>query len=135
MKKILWALLPLLLLTACGGEKVPEITLPVEVEIPYVEETLPELPYAGVELTFRSVWQEEEPQAQVTVQAAQIFEKKTGAVVEYSIVGADEADPYARKISTESPIGGGLLGATVGQTVAVDVPAGTIQLKVLEIFR
>jgi len=60
---------------------------------------------------------------------------KTGALVEYSIVGADEADPYARKISTESPIGGGLLGATVGQTVAVDVPAGTIQLKVLEIFR
>ena len=60
---------------------------------------------------------------------------KTGTVVEYSIVGADEADPYARKISTESPIGGGLLGAIVGQTVAVDVPAGTIQLKVLEIFR
>ena len=60
---------------------------------------------------------------------------KTGALVEYSIVGADEADPYARKISTESPIGAGLLGATVGQTVSVDVPAGTIDLKVLEIFR
>ena len=61
--------------------------------------------------------------------------QKTGTVVEYSIVGADEADPYARKISTESPIGAGLLGATVGQTVSVDVPAGTIQFKVLEIFR
>ncbi len=61
--------------------------------------------------------------------------QKTGSVVEYSIVGADEADPYARKISTESPIGAGLLGATVGQTVSVDVPAGTIDLKVLEIFR
>ena len=61
--------------------------------------------------------------------------QKTGAVVEYSIVGADEADPYARKISTESPIGAGLLGAIVGQTVSVDVPAGVINLKVLEIFR
>jgi len=61
--------------------------------------------------------------------------QKTGSIVEYSIVGADEADPYARKISTESPIGAGLLGATVGQTVSVDVPAGTIDLKVLEIFR
>lgn len=61
--------------------------------------------------------------------------QKTGSVVEYSIVGADEADPYARKISTESPIGAGLLGATVGQIVSVDVPAGALQLKVLEIFR
>lgn len=61
--------------------------------------------------------------------------QNTGTVVEYSIVGADEADPYARKISTESPIGAGLLGATVGQTVSVDVPAGTANFKVLEIFR
>lgn len=82
MKKILWVLLPLLLLTACGKEPVPETTPPiVEVEIPYVEETLPPMPYAGVELTFRSVWGEEEPQAQVILQAAGAFEKKTGAVI------------------------------------------------------
>ena len=54
---------------------------------------------------------------------------KTGTVVEYSIVGADEADPYARKISPESPIGGGLLGAIVGQTVTVDAQDGELVLK------
>ena len=82
MKKILWALLPLLLLTACGREEVPETTPPlVEVEIPYVEETRAKLPYEDVELTFHALWQEEEPQSEVILQAAQIFEKQTGAKV------------------------------------------------------
>ena len=84
MKKILWALLPvLMLLSACGTEVTPETTapLPVEVEIPYVEETQPQLPYAGVELTARSIWWEDEPQSQVLKQAVAFFERKTGAVV------------------------------------------------------
>ena len=85
MKKILWALLPvLMLLSACGTEVTPETTapLPVEVEIPYVEETQPPLPYEGVELTFQSIWWAGEPEAQVLKQAADFFEKKTGAAVE-----------------------------------------------------
>ena len=82
MKKILWLLLPLLLLAACGKEPVPETAPPtVEVEIPYVEETQVPLPYEGVELYFRSIWQKTDPLAQVTVQAAQQFERTTGAVV------------------------------------------------------
>ena len=59
----------------------------------------------------------------------------TGLVVEYSIVGADEADPYARNISTESPVGAGLLGAREGDTVAVEVPAGVINYRIIEIHR
>ena len=64
MKKILWVLLALaLLLTACGTEKTPETTEPlIVVEIPY-EEPVATLPYTGVELTFRAIWQEQEPQA------------------------------------------------------------------------
>ena len=74
MKKILWLLLPLLLLAACGKEPVPDTAPPtVEVEIPYVEETQVPLPYEGVELYFRSIWQKTDPLAQVTVQAAQQF--------------------------------------------------------------
>ena len=86
MKKNLWALYLLLvfLLTACGGEKVPETTPPpVEVEIPYIEETAPRLPYEGTQLTFRSIWWEEEAQAQVLKQAADFFEKKTGADIDF----------------------------------------------------
>ena len=84
MKKILWILLMLLVLTGCSAETAPETTPPpVEVEIPYVEETVPQLPYGGVELTFRSIWWDDEPQAQVLVQAAQFFEQKTGAAVKF----------------------------------------------------
>ncbi len=53
----------------------------------------------------------------------------------FTIVGANETDPKAMKISSESPIGAALLGKKVGETVAVDVPAGTMKLQVLEISR
>lgn len=48
----------------------------------------------------------------------------------YFIVGAHEADPSNGRISNESPIGHALLGAKLGQTVTVSVPAGEVQLKV-----
>ena len=56
-----------------------------------------------------------------------------GETYEYAIVGANEADPYEDKISNESPIGAGLLGAKRNQTVSITVPAGMIRYKVLSI--
>lgn len=58
-----------------------------------------------------------------------------GEVMRFAIVGSDEADPYTLKISTDSPIGAGLLGATVGQVVEIEIPAGVIAYKVLDISR
>ena len=52
---------------------------------------------------------------------------------EYAIVGANEADPAADKISNESPVGAGLLGAKRNQTVSISIPAGVIRFKVLSI--
>ncbi len=52
-----------------------------------------------------------------------------------TIVGANETDPKNMKISSESPIGAALLGKKKGDTVEVDVPVGTMKLKVLEISR
>ena len=43
----------------------------------------------------------------------------SGDVYEYAIVGAEEADPYEDKISNESPVGAGLMGAAKGQTVEI----------------
>ena len=81
MRKILWLSVLLLILTACGGKATPETEPPlIEVEIPYVEQTA-ELPYAQVELAVQSFWQKDDPQAQVLVQAADFFGKKTGATV------------------------------------------------------
>ena len=45
---------------------------------------------------------------------------------EYAIVAAD-------KISNESPVGAGLLGAKRNQTVTIIIPAGTIRYKILSI--
>lgn len=51
----------------------------------------------------------------------------------YQIVGGPEADPAKGKISNESPVGAALLGRSVGDTVAVNVPRGVLKVKVLKI--
>jgi len=53
--------------------------------------------------------------------------------VEYYIVGSMEADPAKSKISNESPVGSALMGKEKGDSVDVEVPAGTIKLKILNI--
>jgi len=54
---------------------------------------------------------------------------------EYEIVGSTEADPAENRISNESPVGKALLGAHVGQVVAIGVPAGTLRVEVLGVRR
>ena len=63
------------------------------------------------------------------------IERADGAVAEYSIVGSNEADPAAFKISDQSPIGKKLIGTRAGAVVTVEVPSGKITLKVLEVSR
>ena len=53
---------------------------------------------------------------------------------EYSIVGSKEADPFANKISNESPIAKAIMGKKVGDTVTVDSPNGKYSVKIVEIF-
>ena len=59
----------------------------------------------------------------------------TGDEDEYAIVGANESDPYENKISNESPVGAGLLGAKKGQIVTIEIPAGELHYEVMEIKR
>ena len=54
---------------------------------------------------------------------------------EYAIVGANEADPAADKISNESPVGKALLGHKAGETVKIETQAGVVKYKILEIQR
>ncbi|HET6566990.1 MAG TPA: transcription elongation factor GreA [Rhodothermales bacterium] len=60
---------------------------------------------------------------------------QNGMEQEYTLVSAQEADLAAGKISVTSPVGKGLLGRTVGDTVDIKVPAGKIKLKILDISR
>jgi len=53
----------------------------------------------------------------------------------YQIVGSTEADPMANRISDESPIGSAIMGKKVGDVVDIAVPAGTIQMKIVDISR
>lgn len=58
---------------------------------------------------------------------------KNNASITYSLVAEEEADLKANKISVKSPIGSGLLGKKVGDKVEIKVPAGLVELEVLEI--
>jgi transcription elongation factor GreA len=49
---------------------------------------------------------------------------------EFTIVGEWEADPAAKKISHESPLGKALMGKKVGEDVEVEAPAGKVIYKV-----
>ncbi len=49
----------------------------------------------------------------------------------YELVGANESEPAAGKISIDSPIGKALMDASKGETVIVTTPGGKIEYKVL----
>ena len=52
---------------------------------------------------------------------------------EYMIVGSQEADPFASKISNESPIAKALMNHKVGEKVTVESPNGNYQVEITEI--
>lgn len=56
-----------------------------------------------------------------------------GDVVEYTIVGSAESNPLQNKISNESPVGKAIIGKAKGTIVDVNVPAGVIQYKIVDI--
>lgn len=60
---------------------------------------------------------------------------KNGMEVSYTLVPEKEADLKTGKISVNSPIAKGLLGKTVGETTSISIPAGNIELEILEVSR
>ena len=54
--------------------------------------------------------------------------------LEYRIVGSNEANTDAGKISNESPLGKALIGSKVGKTVSVNAPMGVIKYKILKLL-
>ena len=62
-----------------------------------------------------------------------IKNKKNGASVTYMLVSEEEADLKAGKISTQSPIGKGLLGKKKGETAMIKTPAGLMEFEVVNI--
>lgn len=62
-----------------------------------------------------------------------IKNKKNGASVTYMLVSEEEADLKAGKISTQSPIGKGLLGKKKGDMATIKTPAGEMEFEIVSI--
>ncbi len=62
-----------------------------------------------------------------------IKNKKNGTSVTYMLVSEEEADLKAGKISTQSPIGKGLLGKKKGETAMIKTPAGEMEFEIVNI--
>ena len=64
-----------------------------------------------------------------------LYEYEYEEEIEFKIVGSTEANSLQGKISNESPVGKALIGAKVDDVVKVEMPAGMVEYKVLEIQR
>ncbi|MSP23778.1 MAG: transcription elongation factor GreB [Myxococcales bacterium] len=55
---------------------------------------------------------------------------ESGTISRYMIVGTDETDPSAGRISYESPLGRALLNRRVGELVIVKRPMGDVEVEI-----
>lgn len=74
-----------------------------------------------------------QPAGEVAFGAAVTVEDEDGERRVFVIVGEDEADPNAGKVSWVSPLAAALLGARVGDLVTWKRPAGEVELEILTI--
>lgn len=51
----------------------------------------------------------------------------------YEIVGSQEANPRAGRISDDSPVGRGLHGHRAGETVTIAAPAGELKFEIISV--
>lgn len=72
--------------------------------------------------------------SKVELQVANMSTGKSN-VVNYKIVGSNEADPLNGCISDESAVGKALLDHKTGDKVQVEVPAGTMEYEILAISK
>ena len=64
-----------------------------------------------------------------------VYDKEFDEVIEYQIVGSNEANPLLNKISDQSPIGRALVGMRSGESATVETPGGLVHLDILEVTR
>jgi len=64
-----------------------------------------------------------------------VQELESGEIMDFTIVGSTEADPFEGKISNESLVGAALLGKMANEIAEVQVPDGVVSYKVIEISK
>lgn len=69
----------------------------------------------------------------VFASTVELEDQESGAIVCYQIVGEDEADIKAGKISVASPIARALIGRYAGDIAEVQAPGGLREYEILEV--
>ncbi len=64
-----------------------------------------------------------------------VFDYSLNEEVTYSIVGSNESNPLEGKISDLSPIGSALVDMREGEEKEIEIPNGTLRIKVLHVSR
>ena len=62
-----------------------------------------------------------------------VLDLETEEEEEYAIVGSQEANPMASRISDESPFGKALLGHCAGDEITLQVPEGVLRYRIVKI--
>ncbi|WP_308602445.1 transcription elongation factor GreA [uncultured Fibrobacter sp.] len=60
-------------------------------------------------------------------------DKKTNRQRIYTLVGVQEIDPIAGRISVNSPVGMALIGKKQGDSVTIEIPRGKVEYAIIEI--
>jgi transcription elongation factor GreA len=60
-------------------------------------------------------------------------ELASGDEIEYQVVGPEETDPRAGKISHRSPVGTAIMGKSAGDEVEVAAPGGTVRYRIVAV--
>lgn len=68
----------------------------------------------------------------VTFRSTVLLQDEAGKEYRYQIVGSDESDPAKGRISILSPLARALIGKTVGDTVAAQLPGGKKTFDILK---
>lgn len=64
-----------------------------------------------------------------------LLDEEGGEELEFILVSAKEQDILSNKISTDSPVGGAIMGKKKNQVVEVQAPAGIVRYKIVKISR
>lgn len=92
-----------------------------------------DLRYVSARLESALVTKPDEDSRVVLFGAKVAVENDDGEQCHYEIVGEDEADIHANKVSWVSPLAKALIGHKIGETVIWQRPAGNTNLEIIEI--
>ena len=62
-----------------------------------------------------------------------IKDLEDNSIMEYQIVGSQDANPMQGRVSSDSPFGMALLGHKAGEEIVVEAPAGQFRYKIISI--